>query len=351
MGKVGHQDFWRVGSKFYFQRDGTNRLQDLGVISSVNATKEIEEVSVEDPDGGVNQTVEEGVTSITETFEIETKNLASRNLALAYLASTVSEWTQTKTDKLIQHAIEKGFLAKIHDSDSELTGLQRLASVAGIMSAAPASGVLSTVNVTAIDAATRTLTTASDVSSDLADGDLIILRQGDMTNPLNSRTYTVASASGTSVVVDETPVGDESSVTAQLIYIASGDSGTIYAQDIDWEIPTVGLDRGHIRILESGSIATGNVFIAFTTAAVTGEEFSPQTDTAVEGNFELFFSRDSFAREDVRFGRCSIRPNAENYQIEDASTLTLTVTVLRDATKAVPLGKFRHIKGTNPDKS
>ncbi|GAG09742.1 unnamed protein product, partial [marine sediment metagenome] len=95
----GFQEFWVVGSRFYFQNEKVldKALLDLGTIQVVSPTIEAEKIELEDSDGGVRKVVDEAVSKISESYDIVCHNFNVDNLALLFLANTSSpaEFTQT----------------------------------------------------------------------------------------------------------------------------------------------------------------------------------------------------------------------------------------------------------------
>lgn len=351
----GHQDFWVAGSRIYLKRDDIGAVEqpwaDIGVIETANPTQEATKIELFDGDGGKKTLVDERVTEINESYDIEIRNLSMPNLALFFQGNAPEAFTQTVEDKRVSHSVFNGYLVKVHDDDASETNLFALGAISGVLSAAPAAGVLSEVGITAMVASTKTITTASDISSDLSPGDLIVVEGDGLANIANARTYTVVSATLTAVVVAEDIAANETAITGNLIYVATADTGVIYEQDVDWEV--VSTDRGFLRIIDGGAIADGTAVVAFTTAAVTGDRvFNPQdADGEVQGTMLLVWGRGNNAEQTVREARVSVTPSAGNIQIDDFSSITLTFRVISDLTADVPAGRLLHFKGSVPSKS
>lgn len=348
MSKVGFQDFWIAGSRFYFKRDAIDGVAqpwlDLGTIDGVvNPSLNPEKVELRDPDGGIRKIVDTTVTSIEETYELGLRNLNLDNLSLLFLANAPTSFSQTAGNKTVTHALIAGRLFKVHDDDTDATNLYGLSAIAGIY-----SGTVTTHSVTAIDASARTLTLA--VAATFADGDLIIVAPSGLANPANSRTYTVdgAHSSATTISVIETPSSDETSVT---VAAYSENSGTIYAQGTDWDV--VSADRGLAKCIDGGAITSGNYTVVFGTSALSGNRvFNPQTaQGAVTGDAILIYSRNNNADQSVREMRASITPSGANFQDTDFSSMTLSVSVISEVTDAASAGRFLQFKGSLPTKS
>ena len=354
MGISGAQDFWVVGSRFYYRRDPVNSVNqpwiDLGVIRSVSPAIDIEKIELEDPDGGTKKIVDESVTKIDETWDITTANLNKDNLSLLLLGSTPAEFSQSATNKTIPHEYHAGRLLKLHDDDAAKTNLFNLSAICGVISAL---ADLSTESVTDVNVSAKTITTGTDISSDLSNGDKIVLRTTGLSNKENATTYTVDSVSTTTITVQETPAGDETSITGSLIYKASGDTGTIYNLGTDWEVTS--LDRGLLRILPGGALTTDNASIEvdFGLNALSGKRIiNPQASSgAIKGDGLLIFGRDNNVNQDVREARVSITPSSGNFQVDDYSDITLSVQIISDVTELVPAGRLVGFKGSVPTQS
>lgn len=362
MSASGFQDFWVTGSRLYFKRnalsDGTNfDYMDLGTIQVANPTLNITKATLRDSDGGVLSICAEKITQQDETYDITCSNLNMDNFALLFNANPPSGLTQSAEQKAVAHNIyEAGRLVKLHDDDADSTNLFNLSAIAGVTSAAVSGGVLSTDAFTAIVASTKTITTAGDLSADLSPGDQIIIDGTGLANILNAGTYTVASVTATTVVTTEDFAADETAITGNLIYAASGDTGTVYNEDTDWEqVSTVGLQRGLIRVIDGGAIADGDTpVVHFSTAAITATDrrvINPQSASAIEGTALIFFSRENHVQENVRECTVAVTPNAANLNDEDFSNMVLTFTVLNDLTQTNPAGRFVYHKGTEPSLS
>jgi len=362
MSVSGAQDFWVVGSRLYFQQDAVDSVDqpwvDLGVIQTANPSLEVEKVELMDSDGGLKSLVDEAVTAMNETYEIVCSNISARNLAFLMMAEPPTSFTQSAAEKEVTHDCPKvGGLVKLHDSDTDNTLLFNMPVITGVMSAAVSGGVLTESAITDIVASTKTITATGDLSSDLSPGDQFIVRRTGLANILNAKTYTVVTAtytSSTAIVVVETPAADETTITGTIVYAASGDSGTIYDQDTDWEV--VSLDRGFIRIIDGGAISADgtDVVVIFQLNALSGERtFLPQTmEDVIKGEALIMWSRDNHADQTVRQARVSITPAGAALSADDFSNITFTVKVLNDITDAdEPAGRVLHFKGTVPDVS
>src|SRR5574338_237068 len=348
MGVSGAQHFRQLGSRFYFKRDSASGVDyptvDFGVIPTTAAPNlQINQVVLEDPDGGINNTVATGIADFTEQYDIPFANINQEMLANLYLGNAPSAYTQTAAEVSVDHVVIVDGLLGLHDSDDEETRLYALAAVGGLYTGDLGGGALTTVEVTAISKASRTITVTEDASSLIA-GDFFIVQRTALTEVTNSRTYTVVSTSGTGptvVTVEEEPVEDEAAISGDAIMKLTGDTGTIYGQgsDEDWE--PWNLKRGLIRIPSGSSIVDGTtVTIVFSKDALSGKRLvTPRQLSKIEGYGELFFSNDGFEEGFVRRGRCSITPNGAAFQNAEFSNLTLTVKFIKDEKKIEPTGQ------------
>jgi len=105
MSVSGFQEFWVVGSRFYFVNDDdtNSALLDLGVIQVASPSMEVEKIELEDSDGGIRRTVDEAVTKVSETYDLVCHNFNLDNLALLFLADSNSPASFTQTTDEIQN--------------------------------------------------------------------------------------------------------------------------------------------------------------------------------------------------------------------------------------------------------
>ena len=360
MAAVGFQDFWVVGSRFYFKRNDVSGVKqpsiDLGVITQCTPTITPTKIELKDTDGGTKRLVDERVTEIVESYDITCANLNLDNLSLILLGTAPTTFTQTAQHKRVTTYCHAGRLVKVIDSDTAGTPLYSLGAIAGILSAQPSAGVFTVGVLTTIVASTKTLTITAGTASDFDAGDKIVVPGTGLANIANARTYTVVSASGAgpvNIVVSESPAANETAITGELIYKNdTGDTGTVYSQDVDWEV--VSTDRGFVRIKEGGTIAAdGNLCIVFSTAAVSGKRLVlPQTAGGeIKGTGFLIFGRGGNAEQTVRECSVSITPSSTNFSIDDYSNFVLSVKVITDPTSATPAGRLYQFKGTLPSAS
>jgi len=357
MSVVGHQDFWVVGSRLYFKRDdigGTDQpWMDLGVIEAANPSFELEQLQLEDADGGLKRVVDEAVAKIDETYEIVCNNLNMENLSMLFLADRPEAFTQSAVEKDVEHDVTAGHLVHIHDDDAGLTELFKIRNVLGVTDGG------SLTEVTSLDSIVRSTRTmvfdGVDLTTELAAGEVFIVHEDGLSDTGNAGSYTVVSSSfsvDTTVIVEQTPGGaaDESGLAASS-RVSHENAGTIYDPTDDWEI--VSKDRGFIRIVDGGAISTGTVNIIFMPDAITGlRAFNPQEQQEeVKGECQIFWGREINAAQTVRQMRISITPASTSFTADEYSSLTFTVRVLNDLTATEPAGRVVHFKGDVPSKS
>lgn len=344
MGKIlGHQEFWQAGSRFYFKRDPVNGviqpLVDLGRIEPANPNMEFEKVTLEDSDGGINQTIVESVNDISETVEIVCSNMNNDNLAILFLAEAPKEYTQAATERTDPIFAHPGRLVQLEDSDG--LGLFEIDRLIGLYDSATAT----THVVTDIVAATKTITTSDD-SSALAAGDIFIVKSDDLADPLNAKSYTVVSATGagpTDIVVEEAPAADETSITGVGI-------GGALEETTDYTVYNAA--RGIVKMTPGGAtfVTAAELTAVWMPKAISGARLIvPQSiKGSIEGVGRIYWGRENHASQHVREGRVSMTPGGTSIGNTEFSNMTLSVRFLSDLTKEDPSGRLLHTRGTLP---
>lgn len=350
MSQVRFQEFWVAGARFYFIPDpvgGVEReLIDLGVIKPVDPKVAPTSIELYDSDGGIKGLVESAVTFLDESYDIKCNNFNPDNLALLFYAANPETFTQLQAEDTVGHYAVEGRLVKLKDDQGAY--VYGLDAIAGVYTGAPLTAVLKT-----IVKATKTISVTGDQTAvaGLAVGKSFIVQKVGLSNILNSRTYTIVSAvfntPNTDFVVEEEPAADETAITGQITYSTAG---TIYKQDVDWEVYS--LARGMIRMIEGGAFAAdATVQVIFTTAALSGRRLvNPQTiSNFVRGTGILVYGRDNNEKQNAREFTCQIKPNGSTIGNENYSEMTLQVVVLRDPSSATPAGRMIQFKGALPD--
>jgi hypothetical protein len=360
MASTNSQDFWIVGSRLYFKKSGSgNPMTDLGVIQAVTPSITQTKVSLSDPDGGRGTLVSERVTSVEETYQIQTSNCSLSNLSLAFLGDNVDEVTRAAQFITIGHEAQPGRLIDLRLS----IGGERAYMVDAIASMTRRTGsvTFNSLDLTAIDVPTRTLTFAA--THGLAPGDKIIITNlaggGGGTllaDPTHVGTYVVATAPTTTTVTVTTATAfqfgpaNESGLSVLVIEYTAGVD--VLVPGVDFEI--YNLDRGLVRLIpadEGGMITTAAIATDFSIQmqlhAMSGfREFVPQSAEQVEGEFEIWFSRDGFTKETVRrIPRGTLSLNSSDFSSENFSTITFDISVLKSDQTTRPVGFVRQTKG------
>ena len=346
MSQVGFQDYWVAGSRMYFRRDPVDSVvqawEDLGTIQTVNPAITPEEATLVDPDGGVQTVVDQALVSIEESYDVTMNNLSLSNLSKLWLSSSPEDFTQTATyAKEVTHSLIAGSLMKIHDSDTDATLLYGLNSISGVYSGSPLLE-----DLTDVDASARTLTFAGSIT--VADGDAILIpSDATLTNIGNARTFTASGAqTSTTITVSETPAGDETGLTVSSKY------GTgVLKIGVEWD--TVSVDRGLIKLVEGGGVASGDFTVSFGMAALSGDRLlKPQTiKGTIQGKAILIYSRGNNTDQTMREMDVSVTPNSSNVQDSDFSNIVMTFKVLNDLTSSDPAGRVLQFKGDLPASS
>lgn len=346
MAILGGQDFWRRGSRMYFRRDpvgGTAQaVRDLGIVREANPTFEATEVEMRDTDCGRNVVVERETVRLDESYDVTLTDFNPDNKALLWLSEPPATWSQAATTYEVEHAAIPG--ERLLLVDTQGTRRHSLANVAG----AWYDGDLSVEpdEITAVNAATRTLTVATNPTGTVDQGDRIII---EAASP-NAGTYTVESITTSTIVVVEPLATNETAVTWDYLHGNGTGDGTILAPGVDYEVDS--LKRGIIRFLP-GSLeiaAPEDVTVMFRTAVVDAGKrlIRPQTATRIEGYAELWLAGENCERQAVRRMRVSISPSAASFDPEDYSTMTLTVLVLSDLTSEDVAGDLLSAVGPVP---
>lgn len=350
MGNKGHQSFWITGSRLYVQRDPVESViqpfLDLGRIAVANPSISPTKLELKDSDGGRLRVIDAAVSEIAEAYDITCSNLNDYNLSFLFLAEPPSSFVQSGNEVFAgTHWAIPGSLVKIVDSSGN--NVYDLASIAAVY-----TGALTTVanTITAINAATKTITVGTDLTTPLDPGDHFIIHPDGLVNPLNAGTYTIVSMNATTITVAESFVANEANVTVDLSY---EDTGTIYIPGTDWDI--YHLSRGIIRMIDGGAFAVAaNVKILYKPVAITGNRLIlplSLKDTSVRAKALLIWSRDDNAQQTAREFSITITPGSSAFSDTDYSNMVLNISAVTDLTAAAPSGKIIHFKGALPTSS
>jgi len=286
-GVVGFQDLWVAGSRFYFQRnaDSTTTYPLLDMGTVNTISPAIEPTVLELKDGDGGR-----LNLIDQAF------------------SDVNETYEVVTKNLSQENLQFLFLADPPESMTQATSI-------GVQAIQIGPGKLMKVK----DAAGKG-----------------VYQIGTTT----FRKYSSASANVSSA--------------AALVAFNGSNSATA-----DYEV--ISTTRGLVRFFStgSGSLANGNFVgpstdqgegTALTTYGANNTRLlKPQSLGApVRGKGFVIFSRNNNDRQSVREFDCSILPSSANFQIEDFSEFTLSVSVLSDVSQTETAGRYIFYKGDEP---
>jgi len=309
-GLVGSQDYWIVGSRFYFEPNlsGTTtrsgEMIDLGTVDTISPQIATNIAELKDAESGVIRLVDQGLVSIDETYSITVKNFNFRNLQILFAGKPQAE---TQAANLVP--------ASITLSSEEL-------------SRTPSGNSGSIIKPTG--------------------GYLLVQLRDTNGNPL--RNFTTSS-----------------SLTATA-NIGIGGASAGLTKDTHWtwwDAP-----KGIIRIINlpagsggyAGMTVTGGVITAYPTAgftitfsAGTGLGYSgnrviyPQSATLSDltGNAHIYWTRNNGQDVSARTFACQIQPAGSSLTTDDYSSWTLTVTALATGSSTEIAGRYTNIKWNN----
>jgi len=391
MSLKGFQDFWIPGTRVFVQKESTgnpNPMLDIGLIQSVTPTVTPTVLQLEDSDGGVKQLVDEALSQIVESYEVQTANMNLDNLALMFLSDDPEVTVQVHQDLLVSHYVHPERLVKLVDPQGE--PIFNAWSVNGIMSN---TGTYVSHEIDSFDATAQTIdldVTEGDVSTDYTNGDLLFLTSGTnaIKDPLNPGTYKVASSAFTTftrITLDQTYRKLNSSEVAignpQPKVLTPGAAGTavFYEQDRDWEAgrsPAVTggfggasgpVSRGYFRITQPATtggggviIAPGNFRVSYSLASGGSpshipyiRQIRPQSlSKVVRAKVWLYISLENDARGYVREFNATITPSGIALgDGTDFANMTLNFKVLNDLSSDYPGGRIYYYEGDTHDLS
>lgn len=121
MGVSKFQDFWRTGSRFYFQADPVKEspLLDLGTIAVASPATTIEQATLTDSDGGLAKVVAQDLSKFEEKYDLQLYNLSPKNLGFLFFADGTVAFSQAAGTASAAHVGRLGELFKIRSSYSE----------------------------------------------------------------------------------------------------------------------------------------------------------------------------------------------------------------------------------------
>ena len=309
-GIIGSQDYWIVGSRFYFEPNlaGTNTrsgdMIDLGTVDTVSPQISTNIAELKDAESGVIRLLDQGLVSIDETYSITVKNFNFRNLQILFAGKPQ---TETQAANVVP--------ASITLSSEEL-------------SRTPSGPTGSLIKPTG--------------------GYLLVQLRSSTGEPL--RNFTTSSTLTVSANVASS--GGSASLTK--------DTNWVW-----WDAP-----KGIIRIIllpvgASGytnmTVVSGIITVypaagfTLTFSAATGTGYSgnrviyPQSATLSDltGNAHIYWSRNNGADVAARTVACQIQPAGSSLTSDDYSSWTLTVTALATGTSTEIAGRYTNIKWNN----
>ncbi len=121
---AGHEDHWITGSRFYFQRDKLNSVEqpiiDLGRITNASPNVTRTDQTLYDGDGGIQRAVAVATTRVDEAYEFRCSNLNMDNLAMLFSAKPPSSFAQAATVRTdVSHYGIPGRLLKLVDTTGQ----------------------------------------------------------------------------------------------------------------------------------------------------------------------------------------------------------------------------------------
>ena len=309
-GITGSQDYWIVGSRFYFEPNlaGTatrsGDMIDLGTVETISPQISTNIAELKDSESGVIILLDQGLVSIDETYSITVKNFNFRNLQILFAGKPQTESQAATVPATITLSSEE-----LSKTPSGITG--------NIIK--PTGGYLL--------AQLRAPTTGEAL-----------------------RNYTTSSALTINVNIGVT--GAATSLTKDTHWVW-------------WDAP-----KGIIRIIFLPSVAggypgltvAGGVVSGYTTPYTftfggsgtnagysTGRVIYPQSVTLSDltGNAHIYWSRNNGADVSARTFKCQIQPAGSSLTSEDYSSWTMTVTALASGTTSEIAGRYTNIKWNN----
>lgn len=340
----GAQDYWLVGCRNLFKRDGAadDSWIDFGTIQSVALAQNVTKVSLRDPAGGVKRIVAESITEKSESYTYTCSNFSPDLLALVFGAGMPETWSQAASaPSAVGHVCKVGKLHKIHDANG--VNLFNLSEVVICLD----NHAITTINV-----GTKTFTfTSVDLSATWTAGKKIRVSGNSIL--AGNKSYTIATYNwsvGTSTVV----VVEAVEPTTDAVAPGLGNIGCELEVNTDYVITD--LTRGLFRAVDGGAISDDvTVYVAYKLGVVSSGKrlIYPQTQAGViQGTLISEFGRDGFGALSYREMVVSLAPTGTNFSADEFSSHTLEATVLADSNNLVsPAGRLLQAVGALPAQS
>lgn len=353
MGYVGIQDFWVVGSRFFFKRqpiDGVDQPWiDFGVIQEAAPTLTVEKLELEDPDGGRKVLVDETTAKVTEAYNLKCSNFSIPNQEILFLAGPAEAASQTgATLTGVDHEAYVGQISKMLDSAGEK--IYNATSFNGITIAGATLG--STLTIVDINAVTGKITLDTGEAVGLSPGDPIMVFDTNLTDLANAGTYEIDSISTdvlTLIPASAAQLSSSQDMSSSNGALKSGTAGELYIKGVDYEVTS--FDRGFFRMIGGGAfVADATVEVWCAIGAISGtRKIVPQSQTDIKGEALLMFSRDDGDSQSVReIPLLSLTPASPNLTADAYSDWSVEAKVLSDPSLSEPVGDLVYFKGNLP---
>lgn len=359
---AAHQYLHSLGASFYFKRDTASDgtiypWANFGIIQEIAPNFSTTPLELRDPFRGLNQLVEQAITQFSEQYTLTLRSFSMWDLQHCYYGEPPENVSHTASEASTTHAARIGGLVAIVDSDGDAVN-RPLSQVAGIYFGG--DGVTTDADdITAIDIATKTITTTTDYSAVLSDGDLIIIHPTGLADPLNAGTYTVVGTPGTTTIVVAEDFGgaaNESGVTVDLSHGQGSGDGTIMPPD-EWSVDS--LEDGFVRIATDATITgatvttNANVTIVYGMKALSGYRLlRPQSAVGViRGLGKMVLRGSNGAVKFQRNATWALLPQSQALPANEYGSWQLQATVISDLAATDVAGTMLQHVGTAADPS
>lgn len=305
-GLVGGQDYWIVGSRFFFEPNLTGtttrsgEMIDLGTVDTISPQIAANLAELKDSESGVLRLVDQGLINIEETYSVTIKNFNYQNLQFLFAGKPQSE-TQAANLTPASFALSAEELARTPSGNS---------------------GNL--INPT-----------GGRLLIQLRDSDGEPLRNFTSTSSLTASAN--VGTAGSAVSLTRGSHWDWHDAPKGIIRIirlptgAGGYPGMTVSQGIITAYPAAGFTVSFTA--GSGAGYTGNRVIY------------PQTATLADltGNAHIYWTRNNGRDVSARTFQCQIQPAGSALSADDYSSWTLTVTALAKGTTTEIAGRYTNI--------
>lgn len=308
-GITGSQDYWIVGSRFYFEPNlaGTStrsgEMIDLGTVDTISPQISTNIAELKDAESGVIRLLDQGLVSIDETYSITVKNFNYRNLQILFAGKAVNETQPANTSP-----------TAITLSSEELS---KTPSGASTLIIKPTGGYLLLQLYRPTGDTLRNYTTAATMTIEANIG---------------TASAAVSLTKDTHWVWWDAPKG-----IIRIIFLpVSIYPGMTVVGGVVTEYPAAGFTLTFSAVSGHAGYSTGRVIY-------------PQSATLSDltGNAHIYWSRNNGADVSARAFACQIQPAGSSLTSDDYSSWTLTVTALATGTSTEIAGRYTNIKWNN----